>query len=118
MLIITKPNGDKKFYCPGCKKVHKMDKRWRLSGTVDKPTVVPKIMSVTLNFEKGVSMKCKVEITDGMLIYDNEVTMHELKGKTIPMEPIPQLEDVPVYAPKEPAKPETSKVAETDKNAK
>lgn len=78
--------------CPGCNKMHKMDKRWKISGTLKKPTVYPKLKTVSLDVRNGNKINCFLEIKDGMLIYDDEFTTHKFKGKTIPMVSIPELD--------------------------
>lgn len=87
---------DGKFllWCPACKCCHWFnDKLWSFNGDMIKPTVLPALGSgfrsiITHGWspEKKKMIVCHFNIDNGLLMYHND-SEHELKGKTIAMEP-------------------------------
>jgi len=79
------------FWCPACEQAHAFNSSWQLSGTADKPTVRPSILTTGFNqvlFDtRGErEVRCHIVITDGMLCYDPDSNC-KLAGQTIPMVP-------------------------------
>jgi hypothetical protein len=74
------------FHCPGCKYGHWFGTGhggWVMTGTREKPTVMP---SILVNKDNDPSYpRCHLFIKDGMIKFLGDCT-HELRGKTVPME--------------------------------
>lgn len=109
-------NGYAQFYCPGCKENHTVaidtkiqGANWKLSGTLDKPTLAPSVFVKTGHYCKGQPQPpnctscnhkdedgepwpwgcaaCHSFVRDGQIQFLNDCT-HELAGQTIPLEDI------------------------------
>ena len=83
MAKLIRTTTDKKhlIWCPGCKCGHAFSTvtgGWVITGTDDKPTVNPSLLT------RGV-VTCHLFIKDGMIEFLNDCD-HELKGQTVPME--------------------------------
>ena len=78
------------FHCPGCSCNHLVHygecggPRWDWNGDVNRPTLLPSILT---RWNYGISNEthvCHLFIEDGMLNYQGDCT-HALKGKITPM---------------------------------
>jgi len=68
--------------CPGCKDTHIFDSRWTFNGDMEKPTFRA---SMLVNQDDPKS-RCHSFVTDGQIQFLDDC-FHELKGKTVPLEP-------------------------------
>lgn len=78
---------DPVIFCPGCKCGHlfscaPINPRWKWNGDKVKPTFAP---SMLVNQHDPAS-RCHSVVTDGMIAFQNDC-FHELKGKTVPLQP-------------------------------
>jgi hypothetical protein len=86
---------DKIFWCPACKQRHKVDKRWKLSGSLRKPTIEPDVIGeypISGELLQVQTVRCHVQVKDGMLHYAEDCG-HSLAGKSIPMVEIEKAEN-------------------------
>jgi hypothetical protein len=92
MLQISGTNEyDPLIYCPGCKCGHLFHvapsnpkgHRWTWNGSMDKPTFTP---SMLVNPDDPKS-RCHSFVTDGKIQFLPDC-FHELKGKTVDLEPV------------------------------
>lgn len=70
------------FWCPGCKELHVINDTWVFSGTGEKPTVKPSV-----RVSSSDKTKCHLFLTDGQIQFLSDC-LHELAGKTVPMQKI------------------------------
>ena len=88
---------DKIWWCPACKKKHKVDKRWALLGTILKPTLEPDFIGKGIEGKAGIMLEghtiksCHCKIKDGKIHYypDSE---HDFAGKVVDMVDIDYIE--------------------------
>lgn len=73
------------FYCPGCKAGHAFGGGWRRSGTLDRPTFAPSLVTFIDGREGG--RVCHLFVRGGQIEFLSD-SWHELAGKTVPMEPV------------------------------
>lgn len=69
------------FYCPGCNQAHVIElgeKKWKLSGTDEKPTIEPSVLAT------GTNTRCHVVIVDGVLNFQSDCN-HSLANQQVPM---------------------------------
>ena len=79
------------FYCPGCEMDHWvtikcknfMEAEWSYSGTLDKPTFNPSIVTTYGIDDKE---KCHIYVRNGQIQFLGDCT-HKLAGQTVSMEP-------------------------------
>jgi len=69
-------------FCPGCKCGHLFDSRWTFNGDMVKPTFRA---SMLVN-QHDPKSRCHSFVTDGQIQFLDDCA-HELKGKTVPLEP-------------------------------
>ncbi len=91
-VLAIEPRNDNTYYiffCPGCGRIHAIDKSWTIIGPMDKPTIHPSVFvnSPSSEFYVPRDFTCHSFIVDGLIKYLPDCT-HELAGKTVPMEPI------------------------------
>jgi hypothetical protein len=78
------------FWCPGCKSLHPFyianqgRATWSFNGDFEKPTFAPSLLCNPTEPEK----RCHLFVRDGRIEFLSDC-FHELRGKTVPMEPIP-----------------------------
>ena len=73
------------FWCPGCKGYHAYDTSpglWTFNNDLINPTFSPSL----LNHANGSSPRCHLFVRNGTIEFCGDCE-HELKGKTITMEP-------------------------------
>lgn len=75
------------MWCPGCKMLHHIDKKWDWDGSVYSPTISPSIL-VRWQFTGKQEERCHSFIRHGQWEFLSDCT-HALAGQTVPMEPIP-----------------------------
>ena len=102
---LRKVVGGYAHWCEGCKETHRLPDSWQFDGNVDKPTFVPSFRHtgvITVNDDKGewtgewqrdasgntIPYVCHYVITDGKINYCPDTT-HELRGKNLPLAPLP-----------------------------
>ena len=78
------------YWCVGCDEAHQIDDRWTFNGDVKKPTIGASILvrGVKDAASDPTPTICHSFVTDGKIRYLGDCT-HALKGKTVPMEPLP-----------------------------
>lgn len=74
------------FWCPGCQEAHSPNHTWQFNQNVEKPTFHPSIL-VQGKDDSGGQKRCHSFVRDGQIQFLGDCT-HELRGKTVPMEPI------------------------------
>ena len=79
------------FRCPKCGQ-HRVPKtRWKMTGTVDNPTLAPSLKETvnppsSKDYRPGIpTTVCHVVVENGILKFGNDCT-HDLAGKHVPME--------------------------------
>ena len=72
------------FYCPACKTKHAINVSWTISGSEDKPTVNPSVLTTGGSDPK---YRCHLYIRNGKIEYLGDCS-HDMKGKTVDMEDI------------------------------
>lgn len=80
-------SGSHLAYCPGCKELHVIDKRWSFNGNYDAPTFSPSLLvTVPESHDQFYTPaeRCHSYIHDGQWQFLSDCT-HELAGKTVPM---------------------------------
>jgi hypothetical protein len=80
---------DKIFWCHACKNRHKVSIKWRLTGSLLRPTITPDYLGRTTigvgRADSEIEGKiCHCKITDGNIYYCED-SEHDFKGQTIPM---------------------------------
>jgi len=76
------------FYCPGCKRPHTFDTRWKWNGSTELPSFTPSYL-----IEGGdPSYKCHSYVTNGRIQFLPDST-HELSGKTVDLPPIAVMQE-------------------------
>lgn len=73
-------------YCPGCKQAHIFDKRWTYNNNSLKPTFRNSMLVTSTYGPEHIKKVCHSFVTDGQIQFLDDCT-HELKGKTVPLEP-------------------------------
>lgn len=84
------------FYCPGCKQLHqfrcesKKGPNWKFSESFEHPTFTPSLLMFTTNPETGERRTlCHLFLTAGIIEFCGDCP-HELAGKIVPLEDIPE----------------------------
>lgn len=72
------------FFCPGCRYDHSFDGRWTFNGDMVRPTFKPSLL-VNKHDPKA---RCHSYVKDGNIQFLDDCH-HELRGKTVPLEPYP-----------------------------
>jgi hypothetical protein len=70
------------FHCPGCGYGHTFDARWTFNGDVVRPTFAPSLLVNGSMPER----RCHSFVRDGRIEFLGDC-YHELRGKTVPLEP-------------------------------
>jgi hypothetical protein len=70
------------FTCPGCKKEHWYDTRWKFDGNFEKPSFSPSLLVYPNKTAK--QPRCHLWITNGIIRFFDDCD-HELKNQTVPM---------------------------------
>jgi len=70
------------IYCPGCKYGHLFDKRWAFNGDYRLPTFEPSM----LVFKNTPKYRCHSFVENGKIRFLEDCA-HDLKGKTVTLEP-------------------------------
>lgn len=70
------------IFCPGCQCGHAFDSRWTFNGDMTKPTFSP---SMLVNKDDPKS-RCHSFVENGNIRFLDDC-FHELKNKTVPLEP-------------------------------
>lgn len=80
------------FFCPGCADMHSYRIQsdigrptWIWNGSTEKPTFNPSLL-VNKSMPEA---RCHLFVRDGTIQYCGDCH-HSLKGKTVPMEPLPE----------------------------
>jgi len=79
------------FHCPGCKSGHAFmvydgsGKGWTFNGDAKRPTFNPSLV-VEMSGPTGDVRRCHLFVRDGQIQFLGDCD-HDLKGKTVPMEP-------------------------------
>ena len=74
------------IFCPGCGQAHIFDKRWTYNDNPVKPTFRASMLVSWTYGPEHVQRCCHSFVTDGNIQFLNDCT-HDLKGKTVPLEP-------------------------------
>lgn len=88
------------FWCPACKCCHSIPvgggpgPRWSFNGKIDQPTFAPSLRLTCPTPEEHAAKQqgrtvCHLNVTEGRIVYHGD-NPHELNGKTVPMENIPE----------------------------
>ena len=90
------------YYCPGCKRMHSINTKggpgpsWSFDGNVNRPTFGPSVRHFypAQPAEPGFEAEpektfCHYFIKKGIFEYCGDC-LHDLKGKHVPMRPIPE----------------------------
>lgn len=72
-------NGVWILWCPGCEQLHQLDERWTKTGTDEKPTFRP---SLVTHLDK--TNKCHLFVREGRLQFLGDC-WHKLAGQTVEM---------------------------------
>jgi hypothetical protein len=80
------------FACPGCGCCHYFavrndDTGWEFNGNFESPTVSPSIRVNGGSDEYSKAHRCHLFLKEGKILYLDDCH-HELRGKTVPMEPL------------------------------
>lgn len=87
------------YWCPGCDALHSIAIRphsqdngagWTFTGTLDQPTYSPSQLTTYEYVKDGKEVKrvCHTFIRGGQIEFLDDCT-HSLKGKTVPLPPLP-----------------------------
>ncbi|MDE2232995.1 MAG: ammonia monooxygenase [Patescibacteria group bacterium] len=74
------------IFCPACGSVHIFDNRWTYNGNPMKPTFRASMLVESTYGPEHIKRRCHSFVTDGQIQFLDDCT-HELKGKTVPLEP-------------------------------
>lgn len=81
-----------RFWCPGCKSVHEVNRGWTFNGDVVKPTFSPSVR-VTWSWrwpdQPHEHHCCHSFVRDGQIEFLSDCT-HALAGQTVPLPPYPE----------------------------
>ena len=82
--ILKQYRGIPTIYCPGCKKIHTFDERWKYNGNCDSPTFSPSM----LVYQHCYDLRCHSFVREGNIQFLNDCH-HELAGKTVKIPDMP-----------------------------
>ncbi len=81
---------DKIFWCHACKTRHKVSLKWKLAGSILRPTIEPDFIGKTVvgsggvNFDGVQTKYCHCKVINGTIQYYDDCE-HSFKGQTVPM---------------------------------
>ncbi len=86
MAKIKKDGNSFIFKCPGCKRSHVFNNRWKFNNDYNKPTLSPSLVMKgpiwNIEKDKFIDEVCHSFIKDGMIQFLSDCT-HELANKTV-----------------------------------